>query len=191
VLVAASVLLVTIVVAVAVALDSAGGGGVPAGLARGDGVSNATAIARACVAVPLAEGVAAERGLSVGVGSATSTTRGVGVTVASGVALASAGTVGNDCGVITAWARSCVVFVATRREPTATATTIVTSNTLAATSTSVDLRQASSAASSLAVSSDRSDVRRIGVFLAANSRRLFAHPAPPGHGHSHMMPATS
>src|SRR4051794_10560069 len=109
-------------VAAAVALDTAGVG-VLAGPARGDGVSAATAMPTSVVAMLVAEGVAAARGLGVGVGSAT-ISRGVGVTVASGVAPASAGTVGNDCGVIAAWASSCVVSVAPRREPTATATTI-------------------------------------------------------------------
>jgi hypothetical protein len=138
----------------------------------------------------LAEGVAATRGLGVGVGSAT-ISRGVGVTVASGVALASAGTVGNDCGVITVWARSCVASVVARREPMATATTSATSSTVDAKSTSAALRHALSAASSFAVCSDRSDARRIGVSLAATSRDFFAHPATAGHGHSRMTPATS
>jgi len=123
------------------------------------------------IAMLLAEGVAAGRGLGVGVGSAT-ITRGVGVTVASGVALASAGTVGNDCGVIAAWTRSGVVSVAPRREPMATAATMVTSSTLAAKTTSVDRRHASSAASSFAVRSDRSDARRIGVSPATTSREF-------------------
>src|SRR5688500_8327661 len=129
-------------VAVTVALDTAGGGGVPAGFARGDGVSDSTAMPAGAVTVLLPAGVAAERGLGDGVGSATAMTRGVGVTVASGVALASAGSVGSDCGVIAAWARGGVGSVATRREPTATAITIITSSTLAATSTRVDVRQA-------------------------------------------------
>src|SRR5215211_5474034 len=134
-------------VAAMVALEAAGGGGVPAGPARGDGVSDATVTAAGAIALLLTAGVAAERGLSVGVGSAT-ITRGVGVTVASGVALttgvplASAGTVGNDCGVTAAWARPGVASVATRWEPTAAATIIVTSSTLAAKSTWVDLRHA-------------------------------------------------
>jgi hypothetical protein len=156
---------------------------VPATLVRGDSVSVASAMPAGAVAMLLADGVATERGLNVGVGSATATTRGVGVTVASGVAVESAGTVGNDCGVITACARSCVASVVTRLEPTATATTTVTSSTLDAKSTSADLRHALSAASSFAVFSDRSDARRIAVFPAATSRAFFAHPAAARHGH--------
>jgi hypothetical protein len=124
------------------------------------------------VALLLAAAVAAERGLNAGVDSATAMTRGVGVTVASGVALAWAGTVGNDCGVITAWARSGVGSVVTRREPMATATTIVTSSTLAVKSARVDVRHALSAASSFAVRSARSDARRIGVSPGRNFARV-------------------
>jgi len=177
-------------VAVAVVLDTAGGGGVPAGLVRKDEVSDSTAMPAGAVAVLLTRGVAAERGPSVGVGSAT-TTRGVGVTVASGVALAPAGTVGNDCGVITSWATSCVVSEVTRREPTAVATTMIPNSTQAAKSTRADLRHALSAASSFAVRSARSDARRIGVSLATTSRTFFAHPASACHGHAHMTPAMS
>ncbi|MCC2627648.1 MAG: hypothetical protein K0S14_1298 [Thermomicrobiales bacterium] len=126
--------------------------------------------------------MATEPGLNVGVGSAT-TTRGVGVTVASGVARASAGTVGNDCGVITARARSFVASVVARREPMPTATTIVISSTLDAKRTSADLRHALSVASSFAVCSERSDARRIGVFPAATSREILVHPATARHGH--------
>jgi hypothetical protein len=171
-----------ICVAVAVALGTAGGGGVPGVLARGDDVSAATAMSAGAVAMLLAEGVAAERGPSVGVGSAMMS-RGVGVTLASGVALASAGTVGNDCGVITAWASSGVASVAARREPTATAATIVASSTMAAKSARVDLRQALSAASSFAVHAERSDARRIDVSPAITARQCFAHPVTAGHGH--------
>jgi hypothetical protein len=180
-------------VAVTVPVDTAGGGGVPAGLTRGDGVSDSAAIPAGTVALLIAEGVAAKRGLGVGVGvsSATAMTRGVGVAEASGVALAtgvalaSAGSVGSDCGVIMAWAMSGIVSVVARREPTATATTMVTSSTLAAKSTSVDVRHALSAANSFAVRSARSDARRIGVALAATSHAFFTHPATTGYGHSH------
>jgi hypothetical protein len=65
----------------------------------------------------------------------------------------------------------------------ATATTIVTSSTVDAKSASADLRHALSAASSFAVSSDRSAARRIGVFPAATSRAFFAHPATARHDH--------
>jgi len=177
-------------VAVTVVVDTTGGGGVPAGLVRKDEVSDSTAMPAGAVEVLLTRGVAAERGLNVGVGSAT-TTRGVGVTVASGVDLASAGTVGNDCGVITAWATSCVVSVVTRREPTTVATTTIPNSTLAAKSTSADLRHALSAASSFAVRSERSDARRIGVSLAATSRTFSAHRATARHRRSQMTPATS
>jgi hypothetical protein len=169
-------------VAVTVALETAGGGGVPVGIVRGVGVSDAAALPAVALAMLLGEGVAAERGLSVGVGSATMS-RGVGVTLAPGVAAAAAGTVGNDSGVITAWARSGVASVAARREPTATAATIVTSNTLAAKSARVDLRHALSAANSLAVHSDPSDARRIDVTPATTSRECFAHPATADHRH--------
>jgi hypothetical protein len=70
--------------------------------------------------------------------------------------------------VITAWATSGVVSGVARREPTATATTIVTSSTLAAKSTSVEVRHALSAVNSFAVRSARSDARRIGVSPGRN-----------------------
>jgi hypothetical protein len=147
-------------VAGSVVLETAGGGGVPAGLVREDGVFDSTAMRASAVGVLLTRGAAAERGFRVGVGSAT-TIRGVGVAVASGVALAPAGTVGNDCGVTAAWTTSCVMPVVGRREPTAVATTMIPNSTLAAKSVRIDLRHALSAANSFAVRSVRSDVPRM------------------------------
>ncbi len=170
-------------VAVAVALDTAGSGGVPAGPAPGDGVSDATAMPAGADRDSCSPREWRPSAASASASARRRSTRGVGVTVASGVAPAAAGTVGNDCGVIAAWARSCVVSVAPRREPTATATTIVASSRLAAKTTSIDLRHASSAASSFAVRSDRSDARRIGVSPATTSRELFALPPTADHGH--------
>jgi hypothetical protein len=182
-------------VAVTVAVDTADGGGVPAGLTRRDVVSDPSAMPAGTAAMLVAKGVAAERGR--GVGSATAITRGVGVAkasgmaLASGVALASAGSIGSDSGVITAWATSDVVSGVARREPTATATTMVTSSTLAAKSTSVEVRHALSAASSLRFALPVQTPVASALPPAATSRQFFAHPATACHGYSHMAPPTS
>ena len=65
------------------------------------------------------------------------------------------------------------------------ATTIIISSTLDAKRISADLRHALSVASSFAVCSEHSDARRIGVFPAATSREILAHPATARHDHSH------